>query len=269
MLKINSEKDINNIAFLYFNERKTLKEISFMYGVCVNTIKKILKTYFLEDYIVASKRNYKNLDLRHNFFENIDTEEKAYILGFLLADGNIYEDEHSKRIRFCIAYQDVNILYAFKKILRLDSEVRVRKRENRGNSQPEALLCWSSSKQYDDLNKYGITNNKTYSAKLPLKYIDKKVIHHFIRGFFDGDGCISNIKGGRQAVSFVGTYELISELKFYLCSELGLFDCKIFGRTKKYTVYQVLWSSKSDIKKLFDYMYKDATIYLERKYLKF
>lgn len=74
MLKINSEKDINNIAFLYFNERKTLKEISFMYGVCVNTIKKILKTYFLEDYIVASKRNYKNLDLRHNFFICIKTQ---------------------------------------------------------------------------------------------------------------------------------------------------------------------------------------------------
>ena len=155
MLILNTKEEIEEIAYLYFYENKTLKEIAGIFDVCPNTIKRVLKTNFPKDYAVYSKRNYKNLDIDHNFFEKIDTEEKAYILGFLLADGNLYYDT-SYRLRFSIAFQDIEILYKIKDILHLQSKVRVRDREERENSQPECYLTWTSEKQFKDLKKYGM-----------------------------------------------------------------------------------------------------------------
>ena len=265
-----SEKEIEDIRVLYFEEYKTLKEISELYNVAVNSIKKLLKTYFLEEYKIASKRNYKNLSIDHNFFEKIDTEEKAYILGFLLADGNIYISGNSYKLRFSIAIQDINILYKIKDILHLNSKIGIQKRKGRENSQEECYLSWTSKKQFKDLEKYGIVPNKTFVSIFPINEINPNVRHHFIRGFFDGDGCVSiSIEKNRQAVSFVGTYHLIYDLREYLCRVLNIYNVVISERTKKNTMYQIMWSSKETVKLFYNYLYKDATIYLERKKEKF
>lgn len=266
-MSILNNNDTINIAYLYFEKQKTLKEISEQYNVSVNTIKRNLILNYPEKYKKASERNYKNLNIDHKFFEVIDTEEKAYLLGYLLADGNVYFSD-SYKLRFCLAYQDINILYKFKEILHLNSKILTIKRKNRKNSQMECSLSWTSEGQFKDVAKYGIVPNKTLVSFLPIDKIDENVIHHFIRGFFDGDGCIS-VKGNKHALSFVGTYELITQLRKYLCDKLDIYFVKLSYRTKKNTVYQIMWSSKKDIRKLFEFLYKDATIYLDRKYLKF
>lgn len=260
-----TDKEIENICQLYFEKFCTLSQIAEKFNCVPNTIKNIVSKDY--KYKERASVNYKNLGINHNFFSVIDTEEKAYILGFLLADGNVYKDT-SYRIRLCLALQDIKILYRIKEILNLTSEVRISKRDNRENSQAECLLNWSSEQQFKDLGKYGIVPNKSLISYLPINQINSDVVHHFIRGLFDGDGCISVFQN-RQALSFVGTYEVINTLKCFLCENLSLYPVKISERTKKNTVYQVLWSSKKDVLNIYNYLYKDATIFLERKYLKF
>lgn len=235
--------------------------------MCVNTIKRALISFYPDEYKVESKRNYKNLGIDHKFFEKIDTEEKAYLLGYLLADGNVYFNG-SYKIRFCLAYQDIDILFKFKEILNLNSKILVRKREDRKNSQMECLLSWTSEKQFKDLSKYGIIPNKTLTTFFPIEKINKNVRNYFIRGLFDGDGCIS-VYNNKHALSFVGTYELITDLRKYLCDNLDIYFVKLSSRTKRNTVYQIMWSSKKDINKLFYFLYQDATVFLDRKYQKF
>lgn len=263
-----SDFQVKEIKQLYFKEKQTLKQIADKYNLGINTIKRVLVKNFGEEYKQESKRNYNNLNIDSTFFDCIDNENKAYLLGYFFADGNMYFDV-SYKLRFCLAYQDIDILYKFKEILHLDSKVRVYTRKDRKNSQSECNLEWSSKEHYLALKSLGITSHKTEDAKSILEFINKAYIHHFIRGFFDGDGCITIKRIGTKEVSFVGTYDVISKLRDFLCLNLDVYPIKISKRTKKHTVYQISWASKEDVSKIFDYMYKDATIFLKRKYEKF
>lgn len=260
-----TEDEIKDMKYLYFEKLQTLAEISQKYHCVVNTVKKCLKDDIR--YKDRVKFNYKNPEIVQDFFSEIDTEEKAYILGYLIADGNVYYNG-SYKVRFCLAKEDIQILYKFKDILRLDSKVQIHTRKNRGNSQDECVLAWSSKQQYFDLLKYGVTPRKTFTTFLPI--ISSSMMGHLIRGIFDGDGCISLRKNDKiSGLSFSGSNQLINDLKSYLCDNLNIYPSKISSRTKKNTVYQIMWCSKKDIITLFHFMYDDATLYLDRKYNKF
>ena len=95
--------------------------------------------------------------VNHNYFDIIDTTEKAWLLGFLAADGNIASDRN--RIKIGLSSIDREILEKIKKIL--DSEKEILDYEtNQGFGISE--LSWSSANQKIKLAQYGIVPNKTY-----------------------------------------------------------------------------------------------------------
>lgn len=260
-----TEKEKQDIYNLYFKKNYTLKQIANKYDVAVNTIKRFLILNYPTEYQIASKRNYKNLNINHSFFNEIDSEEKAYILGFLMADGNLYRVGNVYKIRICLALQDYELLRKIKNVLKLESNINIYHRKGRENSQSECNLVWTSKEQFLDLCKYGVTPNKTLHEQFPKELIPNSMLRHFIRGYFDGDGSISK----RKEISFIGSYEFIYDLKEHLCNTLGVYPSKIIARTKKSTVYQISWASAKDIEKIFNYFYVDSTIFLSRKYYKF
>jgi len=128
----------------------------------------------------------------------------------------------------------------------------------------------TSSKLITDLNNLGIYQNKTMILKYPN--IPKELEHHFMRGVFDGDGCISIHKrreGSRDTTDrgqvniCSGSIDFIQKYVDRLNEMCGITKNKI--RCPKGTYSVIDWGSFSDIEKFYDFFYKNATVYLERK----
>lgn len=182
--RIWTEDQISEIIKLYTVEGMSLAEIAQKYHAKANTISKILKE---QNVPIRHRGTSKNPLLKHDYFHDIDTPEKAYFLGLLFTDGNVMPDnQRSPAIRIELVETDIEILNRLKQELNCNCKLTYNKRKNR------ALGTYSlnvrSQQLADDLSKWNIVPNKTYvisEIKIPEKFkID------FLRGFIDGDGSI-------------------------------------------------------------------------------
>lgn len=216
------------------------------------------------------RKHYFNED----FFENIDTEEKAYWLGFISADGNVCKTSkvyNSWRISINLNQIDHNHLEKFKKSIE-SNDIEINDYIHKGsfsniNGSKMSKISVNSYKMCNDLIKLGVTPNKSYSIEMPN--IREDLIRHYLRGYFDGDGCYYYKKyPNRVRYSFevVGMSEIIlSQFK----NILSLVDIKlnIYKRDRNNSI-RLMTSSKNEIIKLIHYLYDDCNIYLDRKYEK-
>ncbi len=172
---------------------KTMNEISMFFNCSQSNISKILNKNGV------NIRSIKIYTVNDNFFESIDNEAKAYILGWWFSDGN----NTPPRIRLCIT--DKDILEKIKQKLQYNGPTYFKKRRKE-NYLDQHELSITSEKMSDDLIKLGCIPNKTLIAKFPV--IPINLYNHFIRGYLDGDGSISK-EGVKPRVQFVGTKEMI------------------------------------------------------------
>lgn len=231
--------------------------------------------------------------INENFFEIINTEEKAYILGFFYADGCNSIGEYSSRyIIFTQLEQDVDILN--KILVAMESSNILYEVIQKSNGKKKYILNICSKKLSEDLESLGATPNKSLTLTFP-EAIPKNLMNHFIRGYFDGDGCIwdgkpkrmitkdkTKASGFRERLvhnvkfTFTGNIYFISALQNFLMQELGFNKTKLnFSKAKDPNnntcneVCTMEYSGRRQIKKLYDYMYSNATIYGNRKKEKF
>ena len=236
----------------------------------------------IEENFPFSSGIHSNRRIRQNIFSSIDTEFQAYLLGLYASDGNI--NEKRKTFRIHVQEQDSDIIHTIKDIIAPDS--RVFTLENRICVSPRNGNIYkgnnsfgvdiNSSKICNDLVNLGIGYNKTYSEnKIPK--IDKTLIRHFIRGYFDGDGTISGSyvkpdpkwKKKENFRSYAGfcckTQTMLEEIQAFL-KENGIRSTLCYA--KRDNMYQ-LSVPKSQLSDLFNLLYKDANFYIKRKYIKF
>ena len=192
-----------------------------------------------------------------NFFEQINTEEKAYWAGFIAADGNIRKDFHKVRIE--LARKDRDHLFKFRKAIDGNNPIKDYTRFNNYSTYIEV----NCKKMCEDLNKIGITPNKSLTLNIDLTQIPKDLTHHFIRGYFDGDGSLNSYQRKNTnyldwELSFISTKIFLNKILKELELNKALFYC---GNN-----YRFCLKSKKDIYKCLIYLYKDAHIYLDRKY---
>lgn len=134
-----------------------------------------------------------------NFFDKIDSEEKAYLLGFFLADGNIIlGDRCTKSYRLSVNLQedDIEIVQMFRDFIIPDIPIKIANNQNKWakHRKPVAWVRWTSAhmgKILQDL--YNIKPRKTYDHDFSMNFdlIPKEFVFDFIRGYFDGDGAVS------------------------------------------------------------------------------
>ena len=196
------------------------------------------------------------------YFNTIDSHQKAYIVGFLYADGTI--DKNGFTIN--IHKRDIKILEFIKKELKTDYLIK----PNSNNDYVVFKIV--SEKITKDLISYGILKNKTYTSKtLPLLN-QTKFINSMLCGFFDGDGSIyfSSYKNRRQEYGccFSSNIWVLNEIKTYLMNN-GISSSKIrHRRTNNFSCMLEIRGS-NNIKKLFYLLYANNNFILERKYEKF
>lgn len=212
--------------------------------------------------------------LNEDYFKTINTQEKAYLLGFIAADGCVSitskTNPRPNRLQVNISNKDRVVLELLKNELECDYEIKdYIPHESTFSDNMMSSLIINSIKLCDDLAKYGIVENKTGFEKLPK--LPEKMYRHFIRGFLDGDGYITTAgtNSSVTVIGFVSNQIMLEQLKEKLFSTLELTSVATItpdSRGKK--VCYMEFSTKNDIKLLKDYLYKDARFYLQRKHSK-
>lgn len=206
---------------------------------------------------------YKFYDVNHNFFSNIDTEDKAFCLGYILADGCIRQRSGSYILSMSVAKKDKDILEKVSKAMESTYPIHERQPQTsvikttgqivKGDIQ--CILQISSRQLFDDLVSLGITPNKSLIAK-PIKVRDD-LQRHFWRGIVDGDGSLSLSKG-KLEMALYGTEDICKGFsKFLGYNEKYVYDkgnIKYFRALNNKTLYNI------------HKLYHNASIYLDRKY---
>lgn len=191
----------------------------------------------------------------HNFFKTIDSEAKAYFLGLMFADGNISLNHTTKTIR--LVSKDRCLLQKF--ISSINGNNRIYEETHNKFKTKCYKVRISSSQMYDNLNSIGCVPRKSLVLKFP--HILPPLTHHFIRGYFDGDGTVGNYNVARTtwkrlSSGFCGTKDMLEGIM----RETSLIVIPI-SRTNLTTISYSVENSL----KLYKYMYNNATIFLDRK----
>ena len=255
--KIITEELKQEIRNYYLSKPMTKRHVGEKYNLSEPTIIKILKG------IPAwPKAKINNPNLDEHFFQKIDCEEKAYFLGLLIADGNVFKDNTGRQasISITLNLEDEYMLLKFKNILNANTNVGY---DGRGCGQ----IAIRSNIMAEDLAQYGVIPRKSSSTYLPQ--IEEKYMHHLIRGILDGDGSIRAIQTENQNkfahyIGFCGTHQLMQDISDY-CKKLNLNVIpKVYDYADK-SLSDIKIQAKNDMYIFGEMLYKDATIYLKRK----
>lgn len=250
MPKLN-KLQVQELLELYKSAKMDSGELAKKFNITPPSVIGFLKRNGIERKRRNYGKKYKYSDLKHDYFSNINTESAAYYAGFIAADGSIYRHPTKpmqKRLTIEIHKKDRDILEKF------DIGTDIFERKNR-NMVTKAI---SSDKICDDLAKVGITQNKTFRLVFP-EVIDDNNIHHFIRGYFDGDGWFTISKKGHLRSGFVGgSIVFLEELQKRI-------PCKSSIRIPKGKSYGILSMYQESTIEFAKFIYKDSTFLLKRK----
>lgn len=245
-----------NIIKNHINNGKTLKEISEILNIKYKTL-----LYFTNKNNIKSNtgsqgaRKYK---FNENFFDCIDTEDKAYWLGFIAADGCIFKDSGSLRLQINLKGDDIDHLNKFQNSINSTYKIS----EKMIKDSRVCQLKVNSKLMCEALISQGIIERKSLVVKMPELKDD--LVRHFIRGYFDGDGCIYFNETSRVRVCFsiVGGFDMLDSIIKSLPVDSSI-------RNVRNEIYEINVSKMSSIISLYDYLYKDSNVYLDRKKEKF
>ena len=217
------------------------------------------------------KKNYN-----YNYFDSIDTEEKAYWLGFIFADGNISKPERqlkdgtikkgNYRLEISLKEEDIEHLDKLRVALNIDKPIKITHTNNTRHNR--CRLYFNNKHLWQTLNSYGCTPKKSLTLKFPSLTIfkDKDLVRHFIRGYIDGDGCLTYNTKTRNVMclSILGTKDFLTNLQNNLPLEK---TNKLFLR-EGINVYQLTFN-RSRGYYITNYLYSNCNLYLERKYSRY
>lgn len=268
--KFNYAEDYKEeIIKLYTIDKLSAAKIGKIFNISQPTISRNLK-----EWGIISRKNgedQKKYSLNEHYFDEINIPEKAYILGFIYSDGCVSD----KGFQIALQEKDKEILEKIKIELNSNSplvyvkEKFYNKKTKSGYlCQPQYMLRINSTYLRDKLIDHGAFKRKTDKIEFPY-WMNENLIPHFIRGMIDGDGCIS--RQGRKEnksgiiITLVSNKKFIEQLSEYLHNKGWNNSIRKSSKTSNvaYTLYMY---KKSHIKEFLDWIYKDSTIHLQRKY---
>lgn len=262
-----TEEQKKLICDLYEEYGSTVK-VGEKFGVGHKVIAKVLKEFGIAR-TAASKRKYA---LNEHYFDEIDTPNKAYIFGFLMADG--CNNKSKSTISMSLEEKDKEILDKIRMEIGSERPLEFIDYTNKHDFgytyKNQYRLLMFSIHMCEVLEQYGMIPNKSLIAEFPV--LPASLVKHFIRGLFDGDGSVYRSKYKKTRNSYQHTLTITST--FSMCEKLVeiverevKINCHIYdasnrnGITKVFTI-----SGKNQIKKFMDWMYQDADLFLQRKY---
>ena len=250
----NDNKDV--IIYKYQNGMSS-NMIGEEYGCYGSTILNHLKEWGVEIRNNKSNRYNNKYYVNVNCFDDINNEDQAYWLGYIFSDGHITNNGH---LMFGCHVQDIDILYKVKNFLSAENPIIFDIYNNPRLTINSRYIC-------DKLKNMGFTHNKSWVVDFNKikNNIPNNLLHHFIRGMFDGDGSIryynyDYVKGYQYHFGYTGLYEVCKFIADYLH-----INSKII-KERDTNTYTIRTTNAPLIKYIYSVLYKDSTIYCDRKY---
>lgn len=259
-------KDYQERIDVLYQEGKTAKEISVLLGFKYHQpVYNYFRKKGWERKGKSGKRTYK---VNKDFFKCINTEEKAYVLGFICADGHIEKD----RLVITVSIKDKDILEKIKHALNSEHIIKEIKRKNpyQNTDRKELMLVELQINSVDlvaPLFNMGLNTNKTYTLDGSiLKFIPKYLMRDFLRGYFDGDGNV--FFGTRYSSGYKYNINICGNEDFLLKSFQVYFPSnnKLYKDLYSKNCYVWKISQKDKVKDFMYYLYYNSSIFLQRKY---
>ena len=236
-------------------------------GVSGDTIEYWRNKFDIPKHPDRFKHSRKN-KLNEQYFKEVINEEQAYWLGFIMADGCV--TRRSPKSSYCrldivLKDSDASHLSKFKNALSTEQEIKIRTVvDKRGFDTVRCELRVSSVELCSDLNRYGIVPQKTGKEIIPD--IDKSLVRHFIRGYFDGDGSLTKSNGYYSFKICNSSKTIINQIVSYF---------NVFGIDLTYQTYLQYKNDffiiesrhKSRNARIVEHLYQGATVFLDRKHV--
>lgn len=255
-----SDIDKINCIKMYIEDKKSCSQIAEIYKVTGSAIQGILKRRGIPRRSYSESSARKKYHANENIFSVIDTEEKAYWLGFIMADGNV---SRQKTLRIELSTIDINHLEKFKKFMEHDGVLR--------NDRTCTVISIRSIVLSKDLAKWGVIPNKSFLTKTPK--INDTLKKHFYRGILDGDGWISNRyqnENKKYEIGFCsGNRSFLEEIKKWINTKIRRDIGYIISREKKnQRCSQLTFGGNTAFLQICNLLYNNPSVYLERKKIK-
>lgn len=248
------EKDLKQLV----EESKSEKELCEIFGVSRRTIQTRLRKLGL---------TLKHSHFNEYIFDCIDSSEKAYWLGFLYADGHV--DTYRNKLNLTICEKDYSHLEKFRNFIQAKRHCTIRKHITKLNGKEyiNYKISCGSKHLKESLISLGCLPRKSLILSFPKLdiFTDYNFVYDFIRGYVDGDGCLYFTPTGKLNLEIIGTPEFLTGIKQIFPDKFSdlLKDKRWTDRTKR------IVSCGKNSQLVLDMLYKDSTIYLDRKYKKY
>jgi hypothetical protein len=253
----------------------TMRELGHLYEVDDTTILGILR----RNGEVTRPTKENQYHIIEDFFDDINTEEKAYFLGMLYADGNVARDQPT----ICLSLQedDGYLVEQLNSFVSNDRPLYLKSDNDNESSRPQYNLVMYSQHMKDTLVSYGMVPAKSLILQFPQVITDapEHIQRHCIRGWFDGDGHVSIYKrkdkrnenspqNYKHNVSIVGTLDAMTGIRCIIEKYIPDISFHIYKKDKSNdkNTYILMVQGGFNAGKFLKWLYTDATIYMNRKH---
>ncbi len=208
------------------------------------------------------KREEKRAKYQLNIhaFDQIDSEAAAYYLGFIYADGNVAVN----RLRVELQERDIEALEGLRRFLSSNAPIKHKNVliPRSGKTTPACSIESHSQLLADRMRAIGIVPRRG-NFHLTQAVLPKDLAHHFIRGFMDGDGCLTQSRNN-PAIKFYGEADILSWIRLIFHEQIGT-NPKL-AITQKAGIKELGFCGGRQCRKIIRWLYEDATIWLSRKH---
>lgn len=238
-------------------------KIAVMFNVNPEAIRWRMKDMGIERRGFDTRQEHRAFPINRHFFEIIDSEVKAYWLGFFAADGYIAEND--TMVGMQIQERDRAHLMAFRAAIESEHVVL----EGRTSTNPFVRLQFRCREMIADLERFWITPRKSFTVRWPC--LEHHLLRHYLRGYFDGDGTASAVhypgrRGFHMRFMVIGTEVFLQECQAYLMQECDLKETKFYHPKKCPDMPYMSYVGAPQCMRIAHLMYDDATVYLPRKH---
>lgn len=252
-----TDEQVAYIINKYLNENYTLKQLGKEFNCSYLTIRNLLNKHKIK-----SRGNKQGYPRDEFYFNKIDTEEKAYWLGFLYADGCV----HSNNYEISVNITDKEHIEKFKAAIKAFNHSITEIQDKRFQNAKTLYQFSIKDKQlHQDLIKWGCIPQKSLLInKIPN--IPRDYVSHFLRGYFDGDGRLHYLRGtNNYRISFVGTKDFLNDIQKELQTNVSL-QSNIAGKA-----YVLQIAGRRQVERILSYLYNNSkeNNRLNRKYQKY
>lgn len=242
-----------------------------VYGVTKAAIRQLLITRCIPRR-EKTPELHRKYTCNHAYFDQLLDEERAYWIGFLLADGYVSYRKEGKGtgapvIGMSLSDIDTTHIEKFRSALQSDHPIgRYIAKSGYGAGKPMAQFAISSLELVNGAERYGIVQYKTKVCTTPN--LPQDLMRHMYRGYIDGDGGLSLYQHGRwmdTCLDVVGTKSFLLDMALWL-QNTGIANPRILSKASNTTVVMTLkYGGLRQVSDILHFLYDDATVYLERK----